>query len=41
MLVASRDAEVKRFVYAASISTYGDLEALPEVEDKIGKPLSP
>ena len=41
MLVASRDAEVKRFVYAASSSTYGDSEALPKVEDKIGKPLSP
>jgi UDP-N-acetylglucosamine 4-epimerase len=41
MLVASRDQEVKRFVYAASSSTYGDSEALPKVEDKIGKPLSP
>ncbi|MGB7841684.1 MAG: SDR family oxidoreductase [Salinimicrobium sp.] len=41
MLVAARDAEVKRFVYAASSSTYGDSEALPKVEDKIGKPLSP
>ncbi|MNK00953.1 UDP-glucose 4-epimerase [compost metagenome] len=41
MLVASRDAGVKRFVYAASSSTYGDSEALPKVEDKIGKPLSP
>lgn len=41
MLVASRDANVKRFVYAASSSTYGDSEALPKVEDKIGKPLSP
>ncbi len=41
MLVASRDAEVKRFVYAASSSTYGDHEALPKVEDIIGKPLSP
>ncbi len=41
MLVASRDAEVKRFVYAASSSTYGDSEVLPKVEDKIGKPLSP
>lgn len=41
MLVASRDAEVKRFVYAASSSTYGDSESLPKVEDKIGKPLSP
>lgn len=41
MLVSSRDAGVKRFVYAASSSTYGDSEALPKVEDKIGKPLSP
>lgn len=41
MLVAARDAKVKRFVYAASSSTYGDSEALPKVEDKIGKPLSP
>lgn len=41
MLVASKDAGVKRFVYAASSSTYGDSEALPKVEDKIGKPLSP
>lgn len=41
MLVASRDAGVKRFMYAASSSTYGDSEALPKVEDKIGKPLSP
>jgi len=41
MLVASRDANVKRFVYAASSSTYGDSEALPKEEDKIGKPLSP
>ena len=41
MLVASRDAKVKRFIYAASSSTYGDHEALPKVEDVIGKPLSP
>ncbi len=41
MLVASRDANVKRFIYAASSSTYGDSEILPKVEDKIGKPLSP
>lgn len=41
MLVAARDANVKRFVYAASSSTYGDSESLPKVEDKIGKPLSP
>jgi UDP-N-acetylglucosamine 4-epimerase len=41
MLIAARDAQVKRFVYAASSSTYGDSTALPKVEDKIGKPLSP
>src|SRR6478736_4809468 len=41
MLVASKDAGVKRFVYAASSSTYGDSAALPKVEDVIGKPLSP
>jgi len=41
MLSASRDAGVKRFVYAASSSTYGDSESLPKVEDVIGKPLSP
>ena len=41
MLVASRDAGVKRFVYAASSSTYGDSVGLPKVEDVIGKPLSP
>ncbi|MDO9010546.1 MAG: NAD-dependent epimerase/dehydratase family protein [Gallionella sp.] len=41
MLVAARDAKVKRFVYAASSSTYGDHPALPKVEDNIGKPLSP
>lgn len=41
MLVAARDAKVKRFVYAASSSTYGDHPALPKVEDIIGKPLSP
>lgn len=41
MLVASRDQGVQRFVYAASSSTYGDSEALPKVEEKIGKPLSP
>lgn len=41
MLVASRDAKVKRFVYAASSSTYGDSEELPKVEEVIGKPLSP
>ena len=41
MLVAARDAKVKRFVYAASSSTYGDHPGLPKVEDLIGKPLSP
>ena len=41
MLVACRDNKVKRFVYAASSSTYGDSEALPKMEDNIGKPLSP
>ena len=41
MLVAARDAKVKRFVYAASSSTYGDSEALPKIEEQIGKPLSP
>src|SRR5690606_9859638 len=41
MLVAARDAKVKRFVYAASSSTDGDSENLPKVEDVIGKPLSP
>lgn len=41
MLVASRDAKVERFVYAASSSTYGDHPDLPKVEDKIGRPLSP
>lgn len=41
MITASRDAKVKRFVYAASSSTYGDSEKLPKIEDTIGKPLSP
>jgi len=41
MLVAARDAKVKRFVYAASSSTYGDSQGLPKVENVIGKPLSP
>jgi UDP-N-acetylglucosamine 4-epimerase len=41
MLVAARDAKVKRFVYAASSSTYGDHPALPKVEETIGRPLSP
>jgi len=41
VLIAARDAKVKRFVYAASSSTYGDSKTLPKVEDVIGKPLSP
>ena len=41
MIVASRDAKVKRFIFAASSSTYGDSKSLPKVEDVIGKPLSP
>lgn len=41
MLVAARDAKIKRFIYAASSSTYGDSKTLPKVEDKIGRPLSP
>lgn len=41
MLVAARDAGVQRMIYAASSSTYGDHEALPKIEERIGKPLSP
>ena len=41
MLIASRNANVKRFIYAASSSTYGDSEKLPKIEEVIGKPLSP
>ncbi len=41
MLIAARDNKVKRFIYAASSSTYGDSKELPKVEDKIGNPLSP
>jgi UDP-N-acetylglucosamine 4-epimerase len=41
MLVAGRDAKIRRFIYAASSSVYGDHPSLPKVEDKIGKPLSP
>jgi len=41
MLLAARDAKVKRFIYAASSSTYGDSESLPKIEDVIGRPLSP
>jgi len=41
MLLAARDAKIKRFVYASSSAVYGDYPDLPKVEDKIGKPLSP
>ena len=41
MLVAARDSKVKKFIYAASSSTYGDSKKLPKLEDEIGKPLSP
>lgn len=41
MLIAARDAKIKRFVFAASSSTYGDSVSLPKVEDEIGRPLSP
>ncbi|MDB4753615.1 NAD-dependent epimerase/dehydratase family protein, partial [Akkermansiaceae bacterium] len=41
MLVSARDQDVKRFIFAASSSTYGDSEQLPKVEDVIGTPLSP
>lgn len=41
MLVAARDCEVKRFIYAASSSTYGDEPKLPKIEHRIGRPLSP
>lgn len=41
MIVASRDAGIRRFVFAASSSTYGDSQSLPKVEEVIGKPLSP
>mgnify|MGYP006084613131 FL=1 len=41
MLIASRDSNAKRFVYAASSSTYGDHPGLPKTEDRIGRPLSP
>lgn len=41
MIIAARDAGVKRFIFAASSSTYGDSKLLPKVEDVIGKPLSP
>lgn len=41
VLIASRDNHIKRFIYAASSSTYGDLESSPKVEERIGNPLSP
>lgn len=41
MLIAAKDEKVKRFIYAASSSTYGDSQFLPKIEDIIGKPLSP
>ena len=41
MLVASRDAGIRRFIFAASSSTYGDSKTLPKTEEVIGKPLSP
>ncbi|RIV46042.1 SDR family oxidoreductase [Flagellimonas pelagia] len=41
MLVASKNAGVKRFIYAASSSTYGDSKQMPKIEEVIGKPLSP
>lgn len=41
MIIASRDAGIKCFIFAASSSTYGDSKSLPKVEDVIGKPLSP
>ena len=41
VLIAARDAKVKRFIYAASSSTYGDSKKLPKVEEEIGRPLSP
>ncbi len=41
MLIASRDEKVRRFIYAASSSTYGDSKELPKVEERIGRPLSP
>ncbi|MCL6218885.1 SDR family oxidoreductase [Zunongwangia pacifica] len=41
MLVAAKENKVKRFIYAASSSTYGDASALPKIEDNIGNPLSP
>ena len=41
MLIAAKDEKVKRFVYASSSSVYGDSRDLPQIEDRIGKPLSP
>jgi UDP-N-acetylglucosamine 4-epimerase len=41
IIIAARDARVKRFIYTTSSSTYGDSEAMPKIEGIIGKPLSP
>jgi len=41
MLIAAKDEKVKRFIYASSSSVYGDSRELPQIEDRIGKPLSP
>ena len=41
MLVASRDSNEKRFIFASSSSTYGDSKELPKIEERIGKPMSP
>ena len=41
ILIAARDEKIKRFVYAASSSTYGDSKKMPKVEEEIGNPLSP
>jgi len=41
MLIAAKDENIKRFIYAASSSTYGDSKELPKREDRIGRPISP
>ena len=41
MLIAAKDENIKRFIYAASSSTYGDSKELPKIENRIGRPLSP
>ena len=41
MLVAAKDARVKRFVYASSSAVYGDTPEYPQIEDRLGRPLSP